>query len=118
MDASSVAAWIERYKRAWETNDPDTIGDLFAENTLYYMRPDEEPHRGRTNIVADWLERKDEPSNWTFRYEVLATAGNLAFVCGLTNYVDPATNFSNLWVIAFDDAGSSESFTEWWMEWR
>ena len=54
--------------RAWESNAPVGIGDLFAEHALYYPRPDTEPWRDRDGIVAGWLERKHEPGTWVFRY--------------------------------------------------
>ncbi len=116
MDESTVAAWVERYVRAWETNDPAAIGDLFAEDARYAQRPDDEPWRGRAGIVAGWLENKDGPGTWTFRSEVLATAGDLAFVRGWTHYIDPPADYSNLWVIRFDSDGRCVEFTEWWME--
>jgi uncharacterized protein (TIGR02246 family) len=118
MDASTVAAWVERYVRAWETNDPADIGALFAADALYYPSPDEEPWQGRDAIVAGWLERKDEPGTWTFRYEVLGTTDDLAFVRGWTDYADPSSDYSNLWVLRFDAAGQCVEFTEWWMERR
>jgi uncharacterized protein (TIGR02246 family) len=115
MDESGVTSWIERYQRAWETNDPAAIGEVFAEDARYYPTPDEEPWRGRAGIVASWLERKDEPGTWAFRYQILAVAGDLAFVRGWTHYDDPP-DFSNLWVIRFDADGRCVEFTEWWME--
>ena len=78
--------------------------------------PDTEPWRDRDGIVAGWLERKDEPGTWVFRYQVLAETADLAFVRGWTHYVEPPTDFSNLWVIRFDAAGRCVEFTEWWME--
>ena len=116
MDEPTVAAWVERYVQAWETNDPAAIGDLFAEDALYYPTPDREPWRGRDGIVASWLERKDEPGTWDFRFQVLAVATDLAFVRGWTRYVEPPSEFSNLWVIQLDAAGRCVEFTEWWME--
>jgi uncharacterized protein (TIGR02246 family) len=113
---SAVTAWVERYLRAWESNDPAAIGDLFAEHALYYPKPDTEPWRGRDGIVAGWLERKDEPGSWTFRYQVLAETADLAFVRGWTHYVEPPADYSNLWVIRFDAAGRCMEFTEWWIE--
>ena len=89
MDEPTVAAWVERYVRAWETNDPAAIGDLFAEHALYYPAPDTEPWRDRDGIVAGWLERKDEPGTWSFRYQVLGVAADLAFVRGWTHYLEP-----------------------------
>ena len=115
MDEPTVAAWVERYVRAWETNDPATIGGLFTETARYYPRPDGDPWCDRAGIVANWLGRKDEPGTWSFRYQILAVAGDLAFVRGWTHYDDPP-DFSNLWVIRFDADGRCLEFTEWWME--
>ena len=67
MNAQSVAAWVDRYVAAWESNDPAAIGDLFAEHATYRQRPDDEPWQGRDGIVAGWLENKDDPGDWTFR---------------------------------------------------
>ena len=116
MDEPSVAYWVERYVRAWETNDPAAIGDLFAENARYYPRPDEEPWRDRGGIVAGWLEQEDAPGTWSFRFQILAVTGDLAFVRGWTHYLDPPADYSNLWAIRFDSAGRCVEFTEWWME--
>ena len=116
LDEPTAAAWIDRYVRAWETNDSAAIGELFAEDARYYPGPDEEPWRDRAGIVTGWLGAKDEPGNWTFRYNVIATANDLAFVRGWTHYVEPPTDFSNLWVMRFDAAGRCVEFTEWWME--
>ena len=116
MDEPTVAAWVERYSRAWETNDPVAIGDLFAEHALYYPAPDTEPWRDRGGIIAGWLERKDEPGTWSFRYQVLGVVTDLAFVRGWTRYLEPPSAFSNLWFIRFDAARHCVEFTEWWME--
>jgi uncharacterized protein (TIGR02246 family) len=116
MNTDAVADWVDRYVAAWESNDPAAIGDLFAENATYRQRPDDDPWQGRVGIVAGWLENKDDPGDWTFRSEVLATA-DLAFVRGWTHYTDtdPPTDYHNLWVVQFDDAGRCVDFTEWWM---
>jgi len=116
MDERAIAAWVERYVRAWETNDPAAIGNLFAEHALYFPTPDAEPWRDRGGIIAGWLERQDEPGTWVFRYQVLAVAVDLAFVRGWTRYNEPLSDFSNLWVIRFDADGQCVEFTEWWME--
>ena len=116
MDRQALDRWLDGYVRAWETNDPDAIGELFTDDGRYYTAPFREPWRGRDGIVAGWLERKDEPGTWTFCYEVLAVAGDLGFVRGWTRYTNPPTDYSNLWVIRLVPDGRCAEFTEWWME--
>ena len=115
MNEQSAAAWVGRYVAAWESNDPAAIGALFAENANYRQRPSDEPWQGRDAIVARWLEIKDQPGTWTFRFEVLAATNDLAFVRGWTHYTDPPTDYDNLWVLRFDGEGRCADFTEWWM---
>ena len=116
MNEADAASWVDRYVRAWESNDPVAIGDLFAENATYRQRPDDDPWQNRDGIVAGWLGTKDDPGTWTFRSEVLAAAGDLALVRGWTHYADPPADYHNLWVLHFDDEKRCVDFTEWWME--
>ena len=116
MNEAMVEDWVVGYVRAWESNDPEDIGRLFAEDAVYYTAPDREPWRGRQGIAAGWLERKDEPGSWTFRHETLAIAGDVAFVRGWTRYLEPPSGFSNLWVVRLGADGQCREFTEWWME--
>lgn len=116
MDTGDVHRWVERYIRAWGSNDPADIGGLFTDEAVYCTAPFREPWRGRGTIVDGWLDIKDEPGDYTFRFEVLAVAGDLAFVRGWTRYKEPAHDYSNLWVIRFAEDGRCAEFTEWWME--
>lgn len=117
MDDSRAAAerWIEGYLRAWRSNEPDDIRALFTPDAEYRVNPWTEPLAGREAIVAGWLDRRDEPGSFTFRYEVVATDGELAFVEGETVYTRGVT-YSNLWVIRLAREGRASSFTEWWMD--
>ena len=120
MDRQQLETWIAGYVRAWETNDPDDIGRLFAEDARYYTAPHREPWRGREQITAGWLDRKDEPGTWTFHFEVLAVCDDIGFVQGETTYAatadEAAQVYSNLWAIRLDAGGRCTEFTEWWME--
>jgi uncharacterized protein (TIGR02246 family) len=119
VDADAVRAWVEGYREAWESNDPEAIGALFAEGARYLTEPYAEPWVGRDQIVARWLDARDEPGQTEFRFEVLAVDGPLGFVRGWTRYLDPPPrDYSNLWVIRLDEAGRCEEFTEWWMKHR
>ncbi len=116
MEVEDLEVWMGGYLTAWESNDPGDIGSLFTEDALYYTAPFREPWRGGEGIVAGWLEHRDEPDEWTFRWEVLAIADDLGLVRGWTTYTDPPTAYSNLWVIRLADGGRCSEFVEWWME--
>jgi hypothetical protein len=113
---TALAAWMARYERAWESNDPDEIGALFSDDALYYTEPYREPWRGREEIVEKWLDRKDEPGGWTFEWEPLVDTPELAIITGTATYRDPPLGYSNLWVLRLADDGRCREFTEWWME--
>ncbi len=50
---ADVAAWLESYFHAWETNDPSDVRALFAEDAVYFYGPFREPARGREAIVRE-----------------------------------------------------------------
>jgi ketosteroid isomerase-like protein len=115
VDRSDVEAWVDRYVRAWGSNDPDEIGDLFTEDARYYTAPHRSPWEGRQAIVEGWLDRKEDPGTWGFRYEVLGVDGNLGFVRGWTDYFTEDNDYSNLWVIRLEDDGRCSEWIEWWV---
>ena len=119
-DRETVARWTEAYVRAWDSNDPDEIRALFTEGARYFTEPHAQPWAGRDAIVNEWLARKDEPGDHTFRWEVLAMDDDLGFVRGWTSYPqqDPPVEYGNLWVIRLAGDGRVREFTEWWVKVR
>ena len=113
-DLTRVTTWIGGYLRAWNSNDPSDIGVLFTEDADYYTAPFRPPWRGRQQIVEDWLGRRDEPGETTFKWHPIAITDDVAIIQGSTTY--PDHRFSNLWVIRLDADGRCREFTEWWME--
>jgi hypothetical protein len=116
VERSVVDAWMAGYIRAWNTNDPEDIGKLFSEEAEYYTDPFAKPWRGREAIVKGWLGRKDEPGSFNFRYEILAISELLGVVRGWTKYLDPPSEYSNIWVVQLDEESRCTRFTEWWMK--
>ena len=109
-----VTAWVQAYRKAWETNEPDDIRSLFTEDAEYYTEPYAEPWRGHESIVATWLENKDEPGETAFTWELVAVEGDTGVIRAVTPYQGRAT-YHNLWVIRFAEDGRATRFTEWWM---
>jgi hypothetical protein len=116
MDRATLDAWMEGYLRAWRSNDPGDIGALFTEDARYYTAPFREPWSGRQAIAQGWIDRKDEPGEWEFRWEPVLLHEDVALVRGWTHYEEDPTEFSNLWIIRFAPDGRASEFTEWWME--
>ena len=111
----TVRRWIDGYLNAWTTNDRADVEALFTEDARYFTLPTRPPIEGRAAIVADWLDRADEPGSWTARLDVIAIDGDLAVVQGEVDYAGPDDDFVNLWVIRFAEDGRCAEFTEWWI---
>ncbi|GAA4379104.1 nuclear transport factor 2 family protein [Agromyces bauzanensis] len=112
--ASTGAAWVAGYVAAWESNDPEQIGELFADDAVYLTAPDHEPRRGRDAIVAGWLEDRDEPGEWAFDWTIIHEDPGFIVVQGRTEY--PAEkDYLNLWIVRLDEGGRATEFTEWYM---
>lgn len=116
MNQTTLRIWVEGYRRAWERNDAQEIGALFTDDAVYADKPFGEPQRGRQAIVEDWLARRDEPGETTFRRETVAIDGDVAVVRGWTTYADPPAEYSNIWVLHLTADGRCASFAEWWMQ--
>lgn len=108
-------AWVEGYRKAWESNDPADIRAIFTEDAIYNgSAHDESPAVGIEAIVTAWLDGLDEPGTTTFEWEILAVDGDLAIVRGTSTY--PDTVFDNLWLVRIAEDGRASEFTDWWVE--
>ncbi len=120
MTHDDVQRWLERYVAAWDSYDPEAIGDLFTEDASYRYQPYREPVVGRAAIVADWLEAKDEPGTWAAHYDVWAFDGDRASAIGESRYTNPDGSFRalyyNHWALRFDAHGRCAEFVEYFME--
>lgn len=117
MDVEALERWVKDYRKAWESNDPEEIGALFTEEATYYTEPFRDGIKGRDAIVADWIERRDEPGDTEWRYEIKAVCEDIGFVRGWAKYfTPPPREYSNLWEVRLDQNGRCQEFTEWWMK--
>jgi hypothetical protein len=108
---------MEKYLAAWTSNQPEDIRALFTKDARYETRPhDPQAWQGQDGIVDGWLAARDEPGDWTFRWELLGTDGDTAFIQGVTTYSGGQATYDNLWVLRLDPSGRANSFTEWFME--
>ncbi|MEO8971924.1 MAG: nuclear transport factor 2 family protein [Ktedonobacteraceae bacterium] len=121
LDKAKVTAWLEAYVHAWKTYDSEDIGNLFSEDATCAYDPFSEMLHGRTAIVASWFERKDAPDTYDGHYEPIAIEGNRAVTQGRSQYFESdgttlKTEFDNIFVLDFDNAGCCTAYREWYME--
>lgn len=120
MNRTDLEEWLERYRSAWKTDDPQQIGDLFTEDATYSPWPFSKAWEGRDAIVAKWIDRGDSKNPWRFESDVVAFEGDTGVVRGLTTYPahddEPEAVYSNIWVVKLASDGRASSFSEWWIE--
>jgi uncharacterized protein (TIGR02246 family) len=113
---AAIDDWMSLYVRAWDSNDPDDIRALFTEDAQYFTLPSRPPKDGVEEIVTWWTqEAKDEPGDYTFRWEPVVVTAGRAVIQGYTDYHDQE-GYHNLWVIDLEPDGRASRFTEWWIE--
>ena len=125
IDTDLAQRWLDAYAHAWTTYDPAEIGALFSAEAQYRWHPWDEGDdvaRGRSKIVAAWLENRDTPGTYRGTYRPLLVKDDLVIAVGTSSYFTDATQgvldrtFHNLWVLRFTEDGQCRSFTEWYMQ--
>ncbi|WP_213814088.1 nuclear transport factor 2 family protein [Glaciihabitans sp. dw_435] len=111
-----LTTWVENYRAAWESNDPADIGALFTDDAEYYTEPFNPPWRGRDEIVATWIGKKDDPGAATFRWSPISlTDDGVGVLQAVTEYRESHRLYYNLWVVKLTTDGRATHFTEWYM---
>lgn len=115
--AGSVEAWVEAYRQAWESRDPDAAAALFTEDATYRDRIFDEPHRGPDGVAAYWANVTRPQS------EVQVRIGK-PFVDGKRVAVEFWTNFEvdgedatlpGCLLLDFDDDWKCTRLREYWL---
>jgi ketosteroid isomerase-like protein len=122
-DLATLRDWLQRYERAWRSNDPAEIAGLFTEDAVYRWRPWDEPPdaaAGRDEIVRRWLDEPDDPADWSLECEPLAVNGSLGVARCLARYRVTASQpdgptYHDIWLVELTDDGRCRAFTEYFM---
>jgi ketosteroid isomerase-like protein len=118
MDVEGFRAWLESYEGVWRSYDAEAAGELFAEDAVYYTSPFREPWRGREAIVKGWMRDQDD-GRFDFEFEPIAVMGDTGVArCRVVYRAEDgsvAQDFSDIWVVRFDESGRAREFAEWWV---
>lgn len=110
-----ISAWVDAYRRAWLSNEPADIRALFTDDGDYFASPHDEPWHGHDEIVAGWLDARDEPGDTEFSWEPVVDTPELGIVRGVSTYASGHV-YDNLWIIHRAPDGRATSYTDWWIE--
>src|SRR6201996_86311 len=113
--AAPLRRWVDAYRAAWESNDPEAVAALFGADGIYRAEP-WEAWTGREAIVAGWLQQADEPGDTTFDWWHVARDGDLWILEARTRYHSVGKDYANLWLVELDDEGRARGFSEWWKQ--
>jgi uncharacterized protein (TIGR02246 family) len=120
VNSESLRAWLEGYRLAWETRDPEAVSRLFAEDATYQETPFTQPMQGREAIHQYWSEVVAAAQEQIrFGYEVLAVAEDSAIAHWWASFVRVASraqvSLDGIFLLAFDTAGRCRELREWWV---
>jgi uncharacterized protein (TIGR02246 family) len=112
-----IADWVEDYRQAWETKDPDAAAALFTENGSYRDNIFEEPHLGREGVAGYWAEVTAAQSDPTVRMGVPFIDGDRVAVEFWTTMlvVGEELTLPGCLLLRFDDEGLCSDLREYWM---
>lgn len=118
MNEKVLKSWLERYGRAWETQDPDAAAALFSPEASYYETPFDAPARGRDGVHAYWTQATRNQIDISFAYEVVSAAlhrGIARWQARFTRRSSGAkVRLDGIFLLKFDDEGLCRELREWW----
>ena len=118
MNETDLRNWLDRYRRAWETRDPEVAAALFSEDARYYETPFAEPARGRKGVRDYWENATRGQSDVAFSHNVVAVSGSRGIARWSATFTRIASGarvaLDGIFLLEFDDEGLCRELREWW----
>lgn len=112
--------WLDAYKRAWETRDPEAAVALFTEDATYRVTPFREPEVYRDGIRRYWVGATGDQRNVQFGSEMLASNGDTGICRWHVLFQLPADSvrveIDGIFVFTLNEVDLCREFREWWHE--
>ena len=118
LKEADIEKWLQKYKEAWESRNPDQAVNLFADNAQYFLSPFESPFTGKSEIRDYWEDVPIFQTNNKFQFEVLFVKENKGFahchgtfelvVSGDINEMD------GIFEVEMDENGKCKRLRQWW----
>lgn len=116
MQNKDVVDWLEAYRKAWESRDPDAAAALFTSDSRYREMPYQEPFEGSQGVHDYWTRVTETQSEVRFRYGTPIVEGKRAaaewWVTMLNGGVE--VTLAGEFYLTFDDSGKCSDLREYW----
>jgi ketosteroid isomerase-like protein len=118
MSVERFDAWLDAYRVAWETRDPDAVVALYTEDATYQETPFDEPMRGHDAIRDYWTKEVVEAqSDIRFSSRVLAVVGDTCLAhwhCTFRRRSGKGAELDGVFLFDLAGDGRCRTFREWW----
>ncbi len=110
--------WLEAYKAAWESRNPEAAAELFAEDAEYFETPYTPPARGRGAILDYWSAVPRNQRDVSFGYEIVNVYDGVGFCKWTASFTrieeGRRVELDGIFEVGFDADGRCRTFREWW----
>ncbi len=118
MNETELKTWLEGYRRAWETRDPEAAAALFSEDASYYETPFLAPAHGRDGVREYWANATRNQSDVTFSYKIVSLSGDRGIARWWAEFTRGSSGtravLDGMFLLEFDNEGLCREFREWW----
>jgi nuclear transport factor 2 (NTF2) superfamily protein len=115
--AGAHAAWLDAYRRAWETRNADAAEALFTEDALYRERAFGEPFTGRAAIRDYWARVTADQRDIRLVYgEAVSRGDRVAVEWWVTlHHQDREMTLAGEFMLRFAPSGLCQELREYWV---
>ncbi len=108
--------WLDGYRLAWETRDPDAAAALFTEDASYREQPYAEPFAGREGVRQYWATVTETQEDVKVRYGNPVVSGDHAAVEWWVTMRNGGMDvtLAGEFLLVFDESGLVKTLREYW----
>ncbi len=109
--------WLNNLKQIWESNQPEQIIDLCADQFKWYENPFLKPYTTQQELLEDWrgISRQEQVS---FNYDIIDASSNQAVVNWRASFIrselDKKVELDGIFLIILDQHGKCTLLRQWY----
>ena len=118
LTAAALTHWLEGYREAWQTRNPERAAGLFTEDATYQETPYDTPFAGAKGVHDYWADVTRDQRNVRFDFQVLAVTGRTGIAHWSAKFDSAPTGapvgLDGIFVLDFAADGRCSRLREWW----